>query len=580
MVKVLLAICLFLLGPSLLAYGQIGISIDIDRKSFYADDQVELKVVVSGVQQSPRPQFNASKDFELGFGGVSSQVQIVNGRMNASAVFTYYLSPKRSGEITVGPAQVTVDGKTYKSTVLKVKVLDAGEKAPEETYYYVTAAVDEKNPFVNQQVIYTFRFFTRARVANAELKMPEFNGFWKEQLGKQKEFQKNINGLNWRVTEIRLALFPSASGKVTIEPASLGLAVVLQRRGRSGFSFFNDPFFSSGKTKKARIRTQPIEMNVRPLPPAPKGQKFSGLVGHFSVSSHLGKQVAKVGESTTLTVKVEGIGNIRDARFETNHIAGFKTYADKPTVKMGVRQGRMGGVKEFKIALVPQSEGLTELPPVNFLYFDPETQTYKSAGSQTIKLNVVGSGEEKLAHVSASQGRQAKQEVKLLGTDLMPIKTEISDMEPDIPTIQERWVLFSSMAVCPLFYLIAFGWRRRMDRISSDTGYLQREKAYRSFKNSYGSLSKSSSFYADASLLLRNYLGDKLSLDGKALTTSDISRKLAPNKISASTIEKLKSFMQTCESGQYGGASLDDKNKNQLTEDLSQLVKTIEKEVR
>ena len=69
-----------------------------------------------------------------------------------------------------------------------------------------------------------------------------------------------------------------------------------------------------GELKHFKLATSPVTLNVRPLPASREPADFSGLVGKFRVSASLSKSSLPVGDSTTLSVVVEGEGNIRDAR--------------------------------------------------------------------------------------------------------------------------------------------------------------------------------------------------------------------------------------------------------------------------
>ena len=81
----------------------------------------------------------------------------------------------------------------------------------------MTADVDNKNPYVHEQIIYTFKFYYRVKVANARLaESPSFEGFIAEQLEKEREYETTINGRQFMVTEIKQALFPVKPGLLTI----------------------------------------------------------------------------------------------------------------------------------------------------------------------------------------------------------------------------------------------------------------------------------------------------------------------------------------------------------------------------
>ena len=121
-----------------------------------------------------------------------------------------------------------------------------------------------------------------------------------------------------------MALFPIKLGQSTVSPAMLEFDLILRNQGNSRQDpfarFFNDPFFSgSAKSTHKILTTKPIELNVRPFQKKEKPSDFQRLVGRFSISAELGKTSLELGDTTTLTVTVSGIGNISDIIID-NHI--------------------------------------------------------------------------------------------------------------------------------------------------------------------------------------------------------------------------------------------------------------------
>ena len=75
----------------------------------------------------------------------------------------------------------------------------------------------------------------------------------------------------------------------------------------------DDPFFGQNRLERRVIRTEPLSVTVKPLPPFDGKGQFSGLVGAFQIQSQVDKTTLNVGESATLSVTVSGTGNIMDA---------------------------------------------------------------------------------------------------------------------------------------------------------------------------------------------------------------------------------------------------------------------------
>ena len=322
-------------------------------------------------------------------------------RCRPGKIFNYSLYSKKEG-LFFRLAVIVVDGKEYKSDILKLEVLaedtsysqdtnQANGKQGKETHegpskekrgksFRVEAFVNNKNPYVGEQIIYTFRLYYRVKMSNARKGLPEFDGFLKEDLGEGRSYRKVLNGKEWEVYEENYALFPTKAGKIELSQATFMGDILIRdessrRRGfGSVFDMLDDPFFGSGfgKRKRVTVRSKPVEIDVRPLPEEDKQPKFSGLVGDFKVTSRLDKLTLRKGESTTLTLAIQGRGNVSGTKFEDTEIPGFKIYKDKPVLK--VQRSRKGifGKRVFKWPCAPgdREKGNSRF---RLSYFDPST---------------------------------------------------------------------------------------------------------------------------------------------------------------------------------------------------------------
>jgi hypothetical protein len=562
--------------------GPIAVQLNVDQTSISEEESLTVEVTVNGARSSERPSFPASDDFDLSYRGSSSQVQIINGSMNTAVTHSFAVTPKKSGALTLGPALVTIDGKEYRSEPVTIQVLAQDQKKPDQVYYRLEAVVDNKKPYVNEQITYTFRFLTRVQTTQPEVKWPKFDGFVKEQLGKQRNYQVNEGGLTWNVIEIKEALFAGSPGKKTIDGVLMNLGVVV--RGGRGSAFDDDGFFGGfggfSQTREVTLKTLPIELDVMPLPDAGRPADFSGLVGGYTMKTGLSKSSVKAGESLTLSVVVSGTGNIRMATLAHDNWPHVKVYEDNPVTNVTQQADKLGGTKEFKLAVVPLKQGPLELSGVTLNFYDPKTASYKQIQSDPIKIMVEAGDEEKLAHVAAALPDKGdhKKEIKIVGSDLMPPKEHldlddkpVSDLEKSLFT---AWVIF-----CPAFHFGAWGVRRRILRYKADPFHQRRERARRLFRQRLMQLGEGREFYQNLSGAFRNYLGDKFDFDGGALTSVDTARRLSPFDIRKSTIERINEFLSRCDLASYGGAA-SQLNKEQLVAEARELVTLVDKEAK
>ncbi len=220
--------------------------------------------------------------------------------------------------------------------------------------------------------------------------------------------------------------------------------------------FFNDPFFKNdpmlfgGAHQSLTARSQPLTAHARPLPPFTGPGKFSGLVGRFDIRAELDKPSLAVGESTTLTVTIEGAGNLPDAgKPDFAAPQGFKVYEEAPQSEIDAAPDGYRGKRVFRYVLAPYSPGQATIPAIELTSFDPATGEYASARTQPLALNIQPGAQQETPVVASSPAAapgQAKSKVEFLRKDLLPIRQGLSAATDRRPL---PWLVFAGLFLAP-----------------------------------------------------------------------------------------------------------------------------------
>jgi len=555
---------------STLIHGQsafaIGLEATVDKTETTLEDQIILTVTVSGVRGlNERPELPPLQDFVVNEGGTSSRTEIINGQFNSSVEITYALFPKRVGRLSIGPVTLTVKGETYTSTPIVVTVLPAEQSGKERADAYITQEVDSSTPYVNQQIVYTFRFVSRLQAMDAQLQAPSFKGFWAEDLGKERHYQRVMGGISYSVTEIRKALFPSNTGPADIEESLLTCRLLVpQKRSRKmdspfGDSLFDNPFFRGEEAVTKTLHSEPIHLEVRPLPREGRPQDFKGLVGKFSVMAQLGQNTLKVGDSTTLTITVRGRGNLRDlADISMDTLPHVKIYTDNPSFQMEQSGDIIEGTKVFKKALVPLQEGPMDIPPIAVSYFDPLSGTYEVARTEAVHVSISRAPEKEVLSVaeSGTPGRQ-QVAVRSLGEDILPIHTTLSALSGTSSSTGSMAIVLCVFLAPPLAFFANLGFKRRKDRLAMDRSYARRREALRNARRELGrarhhvAVADEKEFYRGLSRAIKGFIGDKENLSALALTPPEIEQRLTASGLTAEVGRTVREFLEELEYCQY-----------------------------
>jgi hypothetical protein len=512
--------------------------------------------------------------------------------MQVSTTHKYLLTPKIEGNFIIGPVIMNLSGSNYQSEPITVTIKKPNPIKPNENRsVYTETSISKKTPYINEQVVYTFKLFRKTEARNLNLSMPYDESFFrKEDIGKAKRYSRVINGMAYDVDEISVALFPTKVGPSTIPPAIMKLDLIYRtqtNRQRDPFArFFNDPFFGGAtKSKYKVLSTKPIELRTQPLPKKGKPTGFKNLVGQFSMTATIGKENLDAGDTTTLTITVAGIGNVMDISFPNLNLdKQFKVYPDQPTFTQSIHGNQIGGEKIFKFALVPFSTGKQTIPSISLSYFDPDTKKYNTISTNPINLTIKpGTSTENLNLVQSktTPTRESDSTISILARDILPIHTRVEDFESLVFDKNRRITYLMGILVPIVIYILAAGYIRYNHQMNENTSYSRRQVAYSNARKKLDLLSASNSkpkdFVRELSQIIREYIGDKLNLQGTAFTSKEVEEKLNKNFFAREKISAVKMLLEKCESMQYTPVEIH--KDHGLIDETSQLLTKLEKQL-
>lgn len=510
----------------------------------------------------------------------SSNIQIINGSVsrNVEFTFTYILQASSEGMFDIPAAEVTVDGKQYKSNPLKIQVIKAGEAQKNQqggnssggnTSYedlkddvFIRAIVDKTSPLQGQQLTITYKLYFRINVNSPNYtKEPSFKGFWVNDLlaGRQSlpQYQENYKGQNFHVAELKkLALFPQRSGEIKIDPMELTIQAQVkaktQARSRDPFfdSFFNDPFFNRYQNVEIPLKSNGITLNVKTLPLANKPADFSGAVGKFDFSSSIDKNELKTNEALTLKFTVSGTGNIElVSKINTSFPPDFEVYDPKVTKNINYSKA-VSGKKSFEYLIIPRTSGDFTIEPVDFVYYDLSKKKYVTLSSPAYKIKVE-KGEGSESDYTYSGVNQA--DIKYIGSDIRYIRERNPGLQL-IGTFFFGSTLYYVLLIIPLLVFIFFVvfWKNELkkrsnialmkNRKATKIAQKRMKKAEQFLKN--GSKDE---FYEEVSQALWGYLSDKFSIPLANLSIETVSDTLNAKEVKQETIQKFMDTLNKCE---------------------------------
>lgn len=516
----------------------------------------------------------------------------INGKLeySSSMSFTFILVASKAGTFTIPQAVVTVKGKRYMSNATTITVLNqrpsaqqyqgnnqsqAKSQSPERDEIgndvFLKAVVDKYNPYQGELVTVTFKLYTptnRLQIDQPE-KIPSYPGFWAQDLLKDAtqypQYTETVNGRKYIVAELRkAALYPQKSGVLTIDPLVQNVIYQVKVKSRSPLAddpfFGNDPFFknlmddsffgSEYQNVKKTLHSDPITLNVKPLPSANRPVDFSGAVGQFSMNAQIDRNVVNTNDGITLKVSVSGTGNLN--LIEKPAITfppDFEAY-DPKIIDNFINKGGTTGTRTFEYLLIPRAAGNFTIDPIQFAYFSPERRDYTVLSSEKFNIKVnKGTG--------STSDATMQSDVKYLGNDIRYL------MEPPLhivaagSRIYGRPVYWILLILPVLGFIIFVLLHRRNTRMRGDARLMQRRKATRIAVKRLQKARKllqggqHDAFHEEIAFALWGYISQKFNIPMSLLSMETAREQLEIRNVNSELTERFISTLNDCNYARY-----------------------------
>lgn len=559
----------------------------VDKKQITSTDSVSLQVVVEGGQAVV--DLSAIQDFKIVRSGISTNRSYTNGEWRHQVIYGYTLVPKKTGVLKIPPLWVSRENDTLATKEIQILVSKTPLPLNQTRQIFVEAHVGASDLVVGQQTVYTIKLFTAVRFARASLQTPDFDSFAAQELDERKNYTQTVNGTPYQVTEIFYILQAQKPGRFEIDPAVI-MADVIQRSGNDPMgSFFNDSFFSSARTKSIQVASNGVTLGVRPLPAYTGENPFSGLVGQFTMGSAIDKPTLFAGESATLTLTIQGNGNIMDAGPPLLNLdpGRVKVYEDTPTEEMAATKMGFSGKKIFKSALVPRQPGALAIPSFPLTYFDVAQGEYKTIKTHEIVLDVMGAAPPVTTDYRVGNDQRfgvgnggdtppgsagQKQEVVMVNKDILDIKESVSILSSPF---QLAFPLFFLLVFVPglIYGCLALVLQFKTREKSNET--LMNQRARQALKTAQKLAAADKPFLNHVQAGLVAAILAKGNKQGESLTCEEARQMLAQTGTRAGIIDEVVNVLETLDATRFGGGILDNSKEPLSPGRVKQIIKLL-----
>ena len=158
---------LFFLINVCLTYAQT-LTVTIDKNPVIVGEQFILKFIVDAkAKDFKAPNFQGLRILGGPNSSSSSSYSFVNGESKSeiTTTFSYYMSAPKEGSFTISPASVNANKKTILSKPLTINVVKGNQQKDNslQKNLYIVVKTSKKNIYVGEQIIVTYKLYTRVR---------------------------------------------------------------------------------------------------------------------------------------------------------------------------------------------------------------------------------------------------------------------------------------------------------------------------------------------------------------------------------------------------------------------------------
>lgn len=489
--------------------------------------------------------------------------------------FDFDAHPAEPGDFTVPEMTVEVYGKPV---VIPAARLQVRADANHDPVRQLVIELSESNVFIGQSVpVRVMLLATPSHppegVARIEL---TGDGFVTERTGARAMIHPvERDGRSVPAFLYETTIAPIVAGRVRI--SAQGYTAGLQAGAPLVIS--GQVVLSGGPPSYVLLDSEPVTMNVRPLPEN-EAPGFTGAVGQFALASPtLSTNAVRVGDPIELTVTIRGDGDLKRIKSpRAPHAKGWQMFpANRVPTPQSLAAGGPGA--SFAYTLIPTSGDVRETPAIPFSSFDPASGKYVNLTVPPQPITILpGASREVSEPRGGMVGGTADGEPKL----------ELSALA-DNPGVGSSLVPLQMRAWFPLVQLspiVFFGgiwmWDRRRRYLEQHPEIVRRRKARRMLRREVRELRRAEAsgdakrFVISAVNAMRVASAPHFPAHPRALVCRDVLEVLNGSGRGGNAEDVVRKFFAAADASSFSNARIPEAELFREREGLASVLQTLE----
>ena len=230
----------------------------------------------------------------------------------------------------------------------------------------------------------------------------------------------------------------------------------------------------------------------------------------------------------------------------------FQVNTPKETDKTSNTAAGAKGNVVFDYVIVPRHGGKYSIPPVEYVYFNPETEKYVTLRTDSFHLAVA-----KGKPVASGASVREKEDLRVLSSDIHYINTRRADIRESVDGFfgTTSYIMIHVGAASLFLLLLAVFYRQAKANadIARKRGKRAGKEAAKRLKLARKLLKnhEAGPFYEETLRALLGYAGDKLNIPMTHLAKENVREALAARGVDESLIRQYMDVLESCEFARF-----------------------------
>lgn len=534
---VFLLTALFALPPAL---GQAGIEVSQPPDSVMAGEKFTITVKVPFSREATDPQTPDPPGLLIELAGTRYL------RINRTQYrqYTYAVAPIVPGTFEFPALDLTVDGRPVRTDPVPFRV------TPNELAT-ATVTTEAKRLFVGQRATFTLRL----KLAAPGRRTSPMN--WNDTaqlLERDRSYpQLRYTGATREETSDGLRTFYSYEAQFQMDLREPGPPPVRSVLATYVFSeTLGRDVFGTIRPIEPRVfivTPHPNTPDVEALPTDGRPDSFTGAVGQFDIRASASPRRVSEGEPITLRIEITGDGPLDllpapDLNMQAALTERFRV----PTEPLAGETD--GAARRYSQSIRPRDARVTEIPPIEFGYFDPQAAEYRVASSRPVKIEVAAADRFDVSGMKITLPTDADLDTldglrgpRVDETELMSSQTEITPAHVAL-----------GAAIPPGLFVVA--WLALSGRGAGGGAALRRRSALSAANRRLNELRSGAEHHhaRELAAIIAGYLGDRLNEPAGRFVGDAALDGVRRCGGSSELADRFQRLLARCEASAFGGA--------------------------